>query len=93
MRNSGCGGFAASAATLFFRKGPLSYFDIERRGATQPLVAGQRPNCWISFVPAGGIVLAPEGSAGCTCPYPIQGSVAMYPKAQDTHDSAGPRDR
>jgi len=31
-------------------------------------------------VPAGGIVVAPEGSAGCTCPYAIQGSVALYPK-------------
>jgi outer membrane protein assembly factor BamB len=76
----GCGGFAASASTLFFRKGSLSYLDFDRGGSMEPLVGGQRPSCWISFIPAGGIVLAPEGSAGCTCAFAIQGSVALYPK-------------
>ncbi len=80
FRGSGCGGFSASAGTLFFRKGPLSYFDLERGGRIESLVGGQRPSCWVSFVAAGGLVIAPEGSAGCTCPYAIQGSVAMYPK-------------
>jgi hypothetical protein len=80
FRGSGCGGFSASAGALFFRKGSLSYFDLEGTGAIQSLVSGQRPSCWVSFVPAGGLVLAPEGSAGCTCPYPIQGSAALYPR-------------
>jgi len=80
FRGSGCGGFAASAGTAFFRAGAICYRPFDAAGRIAPLVSGQRPSCWISFVPAGGIVVAPEGSAGCTCPYAIQGSVALYPK-------------
>ncbi|MFI5380363.1 MAG: hypothetical protein ACHRHE_13775 [Tepidisphaerales bacterium] len=26
-----------------------------------------RPDCWISTIPANGMVLAPEGGGGCSC--------------------------
>jgi hypothetical protein len=58
--------------------GPISYSDIDAP-KIESLTGGQRPSCWISFVPAGGIVVCPEGSAQCTCSYAIQGSVVLYP--------------
>jgi len=38
------------------------------------------PGCWINIIPAGGLVLIPEASSGCTCGYPLQTSMAFIPK-------------
>ena len=37
----------------------------------------QRPGCWINFIPAAGLLLMPEASAGCMCPFPNMCSVAF----------------
>lgn len=42
---------------------------------------GIRGGCWISMIPAGGLVLAPESSAGCSCTDSIQTSVAYIPRS------------
>jgi hypothetical protein len=39
-----------------------------------------RPGCWINIIPAGGLVIVPEGSSGCTCGYPLQMSLALVPR-------------
>jgi hypothetical protein len=31
------------------------------------------------MIPAGGLLLVPEASSGCTCDYPLQGSMAFLP--------------
>jgi hypothetical protein len=41
-----------------------------------------RPGCWLNILAAGGLVLIPESSSGCTCAYPIQTSIAFVPKAK-----------
>ncbi|MBN2449685.1 MAG: PQQ-binding-like beta-propeller repeat protein, partial [Lentisphaeria bacterium] len=38
-----------------------------------------RPGCWINTLPAGGIVIIPEASSGCTCEYSVQTSLALHP--------------
>jgi outer membrane protein assembly factor BamB len=38
-----------------------------------------RPGCWINMIPAGGLLLIPEASSGCTCEYPFQASMALRP--------------
>ncbi|MFT7515228.1 MAG: hypothetical protein ACI9QL_004457, partial [Candidatus Omnitrophota bacterium] len=38
-----------------------------------------RPGCWINMIPAGGLLLIPESSAGCTCNFAIQTSMALIP--------------
>ena len=74
----GCGAASASQHTMFFRTGSLGYYDL-----TQDMGVGNfgglKPSCWISQIAAGGLWLAPEGSAGCTCAYPIRSSVALRP--------------
>jgi hypothetical protein len=37
-----------------------------------------RPNCWISAIAAGGLLLSPEGSSTCSCSYNYKTSFAMY---------------
>jgi hypothetical protein len=46
-----------------------------------------RPSCWMSMIPAGGALLMPEGSVGCTCTYPYQGSIVLMPTENDDPDS------
>ncbi|MBT3379736.1 MAG: PQQ-binding-like beta-propeller repeat protein [Lentisphaerae bacterium] len=48
-------------------------------GKQDKLTRATRPGCWINTIPAGGVVLIPEASSGCTCGYSVQTSLALYP--------------
>ena len=88
-----CGCPAASPNCLFFRSYCLGYYDLGRDGGTMHFGA-QRPGCWINFIPAGGLLLMPEASAGCMCPFPNMCSVAFQPveknKAYAYYSAPGP---
>ncbi|MFT7513365.1 MAG: outer membrane protein assembly factor BamB, partial [Candidatus Omnitrophota bacterium] len=74
----GCGSMSASADTLFFRAGnPMAYNLGDKRFTALTKVS--RPGCWINMIPAGGLLLIPESSAGCTCNFAIQTSMALIP--------------
>ncbi len=67
---------------MFFLRGYfLWYYDMERDQGMLPFGA-IRPGCWINTIPANGLVLFPEASAGCTCSYPVNTTVALQPKKQ-----------
>ncbi len=76
----GCGGVSASAYTLFWRGGNPWCWDIRPGGGPFPLNRVNRPGCWINMIPAGGMLLVPEASSGCTCGFPLQTSMAYVPK-------------
>jgi outer membrane protein assembly factor BamB len=44
------------------------------------LSSQMRPGCYISIIPAGGLILMPAYSSGCTCAHAIQTSVAWLPQ-------------
>jgi len=48
-------------------------------GAVRKINHVSRPGCWINIIPAGGMVLIPEASSGCTCSFPLQTSIAYRP--------------
>ncbi|HUT32488.1 MAG TPA: PQQ-binding-like beta-propeller repeat protein [Planctomycetota bacterium] len=77
----GCGTMSASAGQLFYRAGNPAMFDLRTRQASK-LSTVSRPGCWINIIPAGGLVLVPEASSGCTCPFPVQTSFAFAPSGQ-----------
>lgn len=79
----GCGAMAASQHAVFFRTGSLGFLDLSTDSGVGNF-GGLKPSCWISQIAAGGLWLAPEGSAGCTCGYPIRSTVAMKPARGDT---------
>ncbi|HEY3323960.1 MAG TPA: PQQ-binding-like beta-propeller repeat protein [Planctomycetota bacterium] len=54
-------------------------FDL-KTGKKEPLMVATRPGCWINTLPAGGMVIIPDATAGCTCPYPMQASVVLMPR-------------
>jgi outer membrane protein assembly factor BamB len=73
-----CGCSVASPDCLFFRSYCLGCYDLAGDFGTVHL-GGQRPGCWINFIPANGLLLMPEASAGCTCPFPNRCNVAFEP--------------
>ncbi len=87
----GCGAITGCPAGLFFRSGAAGMVDLRTDSGIHWL--GQvRPSCWINMVPAGGMLLMPEGSSGCTCPYNYQTSLAMIaaPRPDAGGDSVYP---
>jgi len=75
----GCGGVSASAQCLFWRGHNPWMYDLGPEGGPSRLNKVTRPGCWINIIPAGGLVLIPEASSGCTCGYPLQTSIAFVP--------------
>ncbi len=74
----GCGTFSTSALSLFARGTTVKMTDL-KTGKHSSLTGASRPGCWINIIPAGGLVIVPEASSGCTCPFPIQTSLALRP--------------
>ena len=74
-----CSMTAASANSLFYRSCSTAMYNLkEDRGVT--LFGGYRPGCWLTVIPANGLVLSPEASSGCTCSFPIRCSFALTRK-------------
>jgi len=80
-RGHGCGGVSASAQCLFWRGGNPWMYDLGPHGGPARINAVSRPGCWINMIPAGGLVLIPEASSGCTCGFPVQTSLAYIPQS------------
>ncbi|MBI1387648.1 MAG: PQQ-binding-like beta-propeller repeat protein [bacterium] len=72
-----CGTITASAHALFYRDSYHGMWDLDKNIRTHFI--GVRPGCWLGVIPAGGLMLAPESSAGCYCAHPIQTSMAYVP--------------
>mgnify|MGYP000923007825 FL=1 len=81
QKSGHCGTLSTSAACAFSRYGTARMFDLQSGQHTE-LTGVVRPGCWINILPAGGLVLMPEASAGCVCGYSIQASVALTPSGE-----------
>ncbi len=79
QKSDKCGTLSASASCIFSRFVTPRMFSIDS-GEFLPLTSVTRPGCWINILPAGGLILIPEASAGCTCYYPIQTSIVLAPQ-------------
>lgn len=77
VRNK-CGVLSASARAIFYRDYNNGVWNLESDKRTE--WQGIRAGCWLSLLPAGGLLLAPEASSGCSCPWPIQTSHAYAPR-------------
>ena len=73
-----CGTYAASTHALFLRAGELCVWDREAGGGTR--WSRLRPDCWISTIPACGMLLSPEGGGGCSCGSWLEASMGFAPK-------------
>lgn len=79
QKSGNCGTLSTSATCAFSRYDNPRMFDL-KSGEHTVLTTAIRPGCWINIIPAGGLILIPEASAGCTCGHPIQTTVALTPR-------------
>ncbi len=70
-----CGTYTCTSNALFLRAGNLAMWDGISAAATR--WDRLRPDCWISTIPAEGMLLAPEGGGGCSCGGWIETSVGF----------------
>jgi outer membrane protein assembly factor BamB len=78
-RSYGCGQLTASAHLTLYRSATLGYHDFaSSKGTTN--YGGMRLGCWINAIPAAGMVLVPDATAGCRCSYQNQAWVALQPR-------------
>ena len=77
-----CGCPAAAPHALFFRSFCFGYYDLDGDYGTMHF-GSQRPGCWINFIPANGLLLMPEASSGCMCPFPNMCTVVFQPRAEN----------
>ncbi len=74
----GCGTYAASERALFFRDSTLTMWSIEHgKVSTWDRL---RPDCWLSTVPALGLLLSPEAGGGCSCGNWMETSIVFAPR-------------
>ncbi len=79
-RHNGCATYAGLSGALLYRGDArrISLWDIQTGSITG--WNNLRPSCWLSCIPAGGMVLAPEGGGGCSCGNWFETSVGFLPK-------------
>ncbi|MBM4094288.1 MAG: hypothetical protein FJ276_33495 [Planctomycetes bacterium] len=79
-RGHGCGNISASAGCIYWRGHNPWRWDLFGNQQPQRINSVTRPGCFINIIPAGGVLLIPEASSGCTCGYPLQTSLAYVPE-------------
>jgi hypothetical protein len=79
QKSGHCGTLSTSATCAFNRYGQPRMFDLQS-GQHTVLSESTRSGCWINILPAGGLILIPESSAGCICGYLLQTSLALAPR-------------
>ncbi len=79
LERRGCGTMAAGNRMIAYRHYFHGVWDLETDQRHDML--GLRGGCWLGQIPAGGLLLAPESSAGCSCTHSIQISVGYRPQS------------
>ncbi len=69
----------ADSGLLLFRSGDTGFYDLNEDAGTRHF-AGHRLGCWINAIPAAGLVLIPEASAGCVCQFSIASTIVLEPR-------------
>ncbi len=81
-RGHHCGAVSGSPNCLFFRSLTTAFYDLIRDSGVLHF-GGHRPGCYINTIAANGLVLQPEASSGCVCPFSIHATVVFKPRRTD----------
>jgi len=74
-----CGAISATPNMMFFRSKFTAFYDRDSDSGTEHF-AGHRLGCWINTIPANGLVMIPEASAGCVCLFSIASTIVFEPR-------------
>lgn len=73
----GCASYALTEQSIFYRGGSVTQFNFDTREFSR--WERLRPDCWISTIPAQGMVLSPEAGGGCSCGNWLETSMVIAP--------------
>ncbi len=74
----GCGTYACTTDAVFYRASTLTMWNPDTRAKST--WSRLRPDCWLSSIPAGGMLLSPEGGGGCSCGSWLETSIGFIPR-------------
>ena len=80
LPGGGCGTYAATSGAFIFRSGNVTMWNRSNGKVTS--WSRLRPDCWLSTIPAGGMLLSPEGGGGCSCGSWLETSIGFIPVAR-----------
>ncbi|NOX53426.1 MAG: PQQ-binding-like beta-propeller repeat protein [Planctomycetes bacterium] len=80
MAVAGCGTYAFTTEAGIYRDRNVTLWDFYADRATK--WSRLRPDCWLSTIPAFGMVLSPEGGGGCSCGSWMETSLGFIPKGR-----------
>jgi len=76
-----CGTYACSSEAMLFRYSSTSMWNATSGELTK--WNRLRPGCWLSTIPANGLVIAPEAGGGCSCGNWLETSIVFSPKSKE----------
>ncbi len=74
-----CGAISGANDMLYFRATNPAVCNAVVTDQGKQLNNTTRPGCWINMIPAGGLLMIPEASSGCTCDFPLQMTIVYQP--------------
>ena len=74
-----CGAISGTPNMMFFRSKFTAFYNRDEDQGTEHF-AGQRLGCWINTIPANGLVMIPEASAGCVCLFSVASTIVFEPR-------------
>ena len=79
-RREGCATYTGTDSALIYRGQNRRISMWDQQAETVSSWLNLRPSCWLSTIPAAGMVLSPEGGGGCSCGNWIETSLGFLPK-------------
>ena len=77
----GCGTYSCTANAIIYHAQTVTMWNAETNvKSTWPRL---RPDCWLSTIPANGMLLSQEGGGGCSCGSWMETSLGFMPKVFD----------
>lgn len=73
---------SASESAFYFRRNSHFLYDLETQ-KIKDMTRVSRPACWMSMIPAGGLITMLEQSTGCKCGFAIRLSVVFAAEADE----------
>ncbi len=86
-KRRGCATPIGAGSSIIYRggTGPLSLWSLERDQASE--FTRLRPSCWLSTIPAQGMLFSPEAGGGCSCGGWMECSIGFAPVVRSTESS------
>jgi outer membrane protein assembly factor BamB len=78
----GCHTYLGAGDTLIYRGQSRQVTMWDRDSETISSWPRLRPSCWLSFIPANGMLLLPEGGGGCSCGGWMETSIGFAPSTE-----------